>query len=370
MTKRKKKPEAKPQFYRLDNILKYNALYNVIFGGRSNGKSYAVQERILTKYVESGYTAQGAIIRRWRDDFVGKRGVQMFANHVSNGLISALTGGLWTDVYYYRSSWFLARYEEGELIKDEKPFCYGFSISGMEHDKSTSYPNVKTILFDEFLTRTSYLPDEFVLFCNVLSTIIRHRNDVEIFMCGNTVNKYCPYFSEMGLSHIKDMHEGTIDLYRYGDSGLTVAVEYCENNVSKASSSYFAFDNPKLSMITGSAWEIDIYPHCPVKYRPKDVIFTYFIIFDNEVLQCEIVHLDNIRFTFIHRKTTPIRNPDKDVIYQPDYDPRINYQRRINKPVLPVHRAIWEYYQSDRVYYQDNETGEIVRNYLQWCETC
>ena len=45
-------------------------------------------------------------------------------------------------------------------------------------------------------------------------------------MLGNTVNRYCPYFKEMGLAHIKEMKPGDIDLYRYGDSELTVAVEY------------------------------------------------------------------------------------------------------------------------------------------------
>ena len=69
--------------------------------------------------------------------------------------------------------------------------------------------NNPNILFDEFITRSMYLPDEFVIFTNVLSTIIRDRNNVKIFMCGNTVNKYCPYYKEMGLNNVsidpKDM---------------------------------------------------------------------------------------------------------------------------------------------------------------------
>ena len=35
-----KKKES--NFYSLDNILKKNSIYNVIFGERSNGKTYAV----------------------------------------------------------------------------------------------------------------------------------------------------------------------------------------------------------------------------------------------------------------------------------------------------------------------------------------
>lgn len=110
----------------------------------------------------------------------------------------------------------------------------------MEHDKSTSYPNITTIVFDEFLTRGSYLKDEFILFTNVCSTIIRQRNDVKIFMLGNTVNKYSPYFSEMGLSNIKNQKQGTIDIYRYGDSDLIVAVEYCASTQSGKNQTYIS----------------------------------------------------------------------------------------------------------------------------------
>ena len=59
---------------------------------------------------------------------------------------------------------------------------------------------MKTILFDEFITKGMYLTDEFMAFMNTLSTIIRQRDNVKIFMCGNTVNKFNPYFEEMGLN--------------------------------------------------------------------------------------------------------------------------------------------------------------------------
>ena len=42
-----------------------------------------------------------------------------------------------------------------------------------------------------------------LFFMNVLSTIIRDRENIKIFMLGNTVNKYCPYFDEMGLTFHK-----------------------------------------------------------------------------------------------------------------------------------------------------------------------
>ena len=357
----------KQKFYSLKNILANKAQYNVIFGERSNGKTYAVQKYGVEQYAKTG--KQLAIVRRWRDDFTGKRGAVLFDAIVKNGEIAKATDGEWTDVYYYGSRWFFCTYDEdNKRILDEKPFAYGFAISSMEHDKSTSYPDVTTIMFDEFLTRTTYLPDEFVLFMNVVSTIVRRRTDVKIFMLGNTVNRYCPYFKEMGLTHVKDMKPGSIDLYRYGDSNLTVAVEYTEpNRQGKESDFYFAFDNPKLQMITGGAWEIAVYPHCPVKFSPKDVLFTYFVEFAGDLLQCEIVYKDDMYFTFVHRKTTELKHPDEDLVYTTEFSARPNYRRKITKPRTDLEKRIAEFYARDKVFYADNEVGEVMRNYLIWC---
>ena len=340
----------KQKFYSLKNILSKNAQYNVIFGERSNGKTYAVLKYALERFVDNG--EQLAIVRRWQDDFTGKRGVTMFDAIVQNGEIERMTGGVWNGVLYYSSKWYLCRYENGKKDEvSEIPFAFGFALTSMEHDKSTAYPNITTVCFDEFLTRTQYLPDEFVLFMNVLSTIIRQRTNVKIFMLGNTVNKYCPYFREMGLSHVKQMEQGTIDIYKYGESELTVAVEYTKpNKTGKDSDLYFAFDNPKLSMIKTGAWEISIYPHCPVKYVPKDIMFTYFIQFDGELLQCEIVSQNELLFTFIHRKTTPLKDDEKDLIYTTEYSAKPNYRRKITKPTSAMETKISSFYVNDKVF--------------------
>lgn len=355
------------KFYSLKNILAKNARYNIIFGERSNGKTYSVLEYALKEFVKTG--GQLAIVRRWQDDFTGKRGMTMFDGIVNNRVVAKITNNEWTGIYYYGSRWFLCKYDEsGKRITMDAPFAYGFSITAMEHDKSTSYPRITTVLFDEFLTRDAYITDEFVLFMNVLSTIIRHRTDVKIFMLGNTVNQYCPYFKEMGLKHISKIKPGEINVYTYGDSGLKVAVEYTMPNKSgKASDIYFAFDNPKLHMITGGAWEMAIYPHCPIKYVPADIVFTYFIIFDDTTLQCDIIMHEDHNFTFIHRKTTPLKYPDVDLIYSTEFNSLPNWRRKITRPTSNIERKIAEYYTCDKIFYADNDIGEIVRNYLVWC---
>lgn len=362
----------KLKYYSLKNILSKNAVYNLIIGERSNGKTYSVQEYIIRKYFETGEAA--AIIRRYDTDFKGKNGQDYFLPLVNNNIVSKYSHGEYDRVVYYRKSWRLGKYnpDEEKIEMSDRIFAYAYSLTTTEHDKGGgSGDKITTVLFDEFLTRSYYLPDEFVLFMNTLSTIIRQRDNVKIFMLGNTVNKYCPYFAEMGLTNVSKMHKGDIDVYCYGNSALTVAVEYSDgiSKNGKPSDKYFAFDNPKLKMITNGTWEIDIYPHCPTKYAPKNILFTYFIIFNGETLQCEIVNVENNYFTFIHRKTTPIKNNNTDLIYTPDYNSQPNYRRKITKPVLPIEKRITEFFVTDKVFYQDNETGEIVRNYLQFCVT-
>lgn len=358
------------KFYSLSQIEKCKAIYNVIIGKRSNGKTYACLEKVIREFAETG--KQGAYLRRYREDFRGKRGDQLFAAHVSNGVITDATNGEWTSVKYYAGRWYFAKFDEtlNKDIRDTEPFCFGFSLSEMEHDKSTSYPDIVTIIFDEFITRSYYLPDEFVLFMNVLSTIIRGRYDVTIYMLGNTVNKYCPYFKEMGLGHVDEMALGTIDLYHYGQSELSVAVERCDDpESSKASNKYFTFDNPSLEMITGGAWEIDIYPHLPLRYTKKDIQLIYFILFNDYILQCEIVVKDGCIFTYIHRKTTELQNPEGDIIFTTEYSPYPNITRNILHPTYEIHRKISNFFKAEKVFYQDNEVGELVRNYIMWCKT-
>lgn len=360
---------SKSEYYTIDRILKENAQYNIIIGERSNGKTYSVENYALERYCKTG--EQLGIIRRWDTDFTGKRGQQMFEALVNNGLVEKYTNGQYTTIRYMSSRWYLAKYDETleKFICKDEPFCYAFALNTGEHDKSISFPKITTILFDEFLTRTAYITDEFIVFQNVLSTIIRDRDNVKIFMCGNTVNKYSPYFAEMGLSNIEKMKQDDIDVYTYPNTELRVAVEYSTKPTKKKKSDkYFAFNNPKLNMITNGSWEISIYPHLPEKYENKDIKFIYYVLFNKKLLQCNIIKKGNSIFTYIHRKTTAIKNEDKKLLYTTEYDKRPNVLRHIDKPINEYTKKVWWFYKNDKVFYQDNEIGEIMRNYINWCK--
>ena len=77
----------------------------------------------------------------------------------------------------------------------------------------------------------------------------------------------------------------------------------------------------------------------------------------------------NRYFKYIHRKTTPIKDIEYDIVYSQEYKAQPNYKRKISRPKDDLERYIWSYFSADKVFYQDNEVGEIVRNYLEWCKT-
>lgn len=355
-----------PQFYSLEPILKKKADYNIIFGERSNGKTYAALEYGLRKFIEDG--EQFGYIRRWQEDLRGKRAESLFNAHVQNGLIADLTNGEYNEVFYMGKKWFLSKWddEKKKRIPNPKPFCYGFCLSEVEHDKSTSYPEITSVIFDEFLTRKYYLPDEFVVFMNTLSTIIRNRDNVKIFMLGNTVNRYCPYFSEMGLKHVATQEQGTIDLYKHGVEGVRIAVEYAASlSHTKPSNKYFCFDNENLQMITGGKWELASYPHLEgIKYTPKDVVCSYYIIFQENVVRCDIVFLDGDLFTYAYSWDKEIPNLDQDIIYSLESSVKPNYFRKLISTASRTEKIISRFYATDKVFFESNEVGEMVRNYL------
>ena len=357
------------KYYSLNKINKKNATYNVIFGERSNGKTYATLKQVLENYFNDG--SQFAYIRRWSVDVQPKRMNNLFNAIIEDGYLEKLSGGKFTAIFYRTGRFYLCTYnDKGKPIYNEEDVIgYAFSLSENEHNKANSYPRVTTIIFDEFLTNKIYLPDEFILFMNTVSTIVRQRTNVKIYMLGNTVNKFCPYFKEMGLTNILTMKQGTIDVYTYGETKLKVAVEYADSKKKfKKNNFYFAFNNPKLKMITGGSWELNIYPHAPVKWLPKNIMFTYFIDFNDNLYQCEIINKDDNVFTYIHEKTTPIKNPDKDIIYTLDYNPKINYNINILKPLNDYQNKITWFYTHDRVYYQNNNVGDAINNYLKICK--
>ncbi len=361
--------------------------YYMMLSSRSDGKTYSVIEMILYLKIKWGYS--GGIIRRWDDDLKPKTATEIIKNFIGvneivyertkgkwNNAVEEISSGVWNSIKYIGRKFYLAKIDldgEKEPIIDDTPLMYTFAISMEEHYKMTSYPDIMITLFDEFITRNTYLEDEAISYFNIISTIVRVRDNLINFLCANTISLYCPYFNEMGITKIKKMECGDIDTYEYRDKNsnpiMHLRIEYIKSidKKYKKSNKYFAFNNPKLRMIDEGKFELRMYPHLQDKFEKDDIKLIYFIEFDGETLQAEIVFQPDRTFTFIHRKTTPIWVENNTIIFSDKFNTNFHYRRKITKVFDEIGKKILSYYHKDLVFYQDNEVGNIVENYLNFC---
>lgn len=71
----------------------------------------------------------------------------------------------------------------------------GHAVSLSSLPKGVEFPNVTTILFDEFSITDNrrYLKGEFDLFANFFETVARRRENIKVIMLGNSKTFYNPY---------------------------------------------------------------------------------------------------------------------------------------------------------------------------------
>lgn len=383
------------KYYELDNILAKNAHYNFVIGERSNGKTTAVLRHIVRDYYETG--RRGAIIRQMEEDIKGHKGASLFAGMISAGMIDELTDGEFQGVKFHNRAYYLGRQNEmGEWIYEKEPFAHIFAVSQAIHYKSNSYPNVGTIMFDEFMRQDHvYLVDEVVQFLNLVSTIVREKNDAIIFLIANTVSWNSPYFKKFGLKNVSQMKPGTIATVEYKrkrptgkELVMTVAIEYCENTASyggKASDVYFLIDDERVNMITDGSFAIPSYPPCPHHFTAENVKLTCWVISDETILRCRLMKVDREVFFFVDTIDRFMRQPGETVgSMQPDWE-RFNIlldKRRdlvysmefssdpshYTNPAMPYadRRTRWfpDALRANRVFFESNEAGEELMYYL------
>lgn len=231
----------KGEFYdisKLDEVCKeYNIKQVMIIGKRSNGKTYSIKQKILNNFNNNG--EEFLYVRRWAEDIKSfKLNYKLFRDIEPN-------------IGYKAGSFF---YRNNSTV----PIGSAQSINQWEHQKGdSSFENTTTILFDEFLTRDIYLNDEVEKFDNIVSTVVRTRNNVMVYMLGNTVSYLCPYFDAFGVNPLK-LEKGYIYIITH-KTGYKCALEYCiggEQENTNNNNLYFNRDTAtKNKMIVSGDFE-------------------------------------------------------------------------------------------------------------------
>lgn len=365
--------ESEPQWYDYAAIDKIDSVYKIIIGERSNGKTYGWCKKVIDEYIRTGKPS--AYIRRFDEQIKPKFLGNLFDPHIE--YIKKKSNGKWNHIRYWQNHFYLERVETlpngtvKKVAKDDVAFCRTYAINTVETSKGADQGEVKYICFDEFITRIRYLGNEFVLFQNLLSSIIRKRSGITIYMLANTVNKFCPYFSDMGLRGVAKQKQGTIDVYRLGKTNSKIAVEYCASSgVSKATETYYAFDNPQLDMIKNGSWEIDLYRHAPEGLSDYRIVFSFFVLFDSQIVQGDIYMYNGYPICFFHPKTTPIKSPERQVMYTQDtIDGNPLHQTDVRIKPTRAQQLIADIFNAKKTFYSDNECGEIINNWVKWMYT-
>ena len=245
------------EYYSLEKILSEDSTYNIIIGQRSNGKTYSVIDECLNTFLEKGIPS--VYVRRYDESITATNIFKLCTPHINDLII--MSKGEWNNFEYKNKTFYLTQIDDdGKKLKTSPPFLYCVGLNSWEHKKGQDRGLVHFILYDEFLTRDTYLTDEYVKFMNLLSSFIRDRIGTKIFMIGNTVNKFCPYFSKFKIN-MKEIKPGFIYNFKYGET--TLSLEYCKEsmNTSKVNKKYFDFPEKQLDMIKKGYWEISSYPH-------------------------------------------------------------------------------------------------------------
>lgn len=251
------------KWYSLDEILKYDAQYYIIYGERSNGKSFAVDKYMIDRFYQ--YGEMFAFVKRYEEDIKSKYMEEV----IPLELHQYVEESFGQKIKFYRGTWYSYPTESEGKIKDCTPMGIAFSLANVNRTKATTYPLVTTILFEEFMSiDCSYLKDELNLLLNLISTIVRHRHNVKIFMLANAISKYSPYSDALKI-RLHRLEKGKIITREYkDDSGFKTkfVIQRTENvNVfdNSENKNKIVYNNFGLSgvgkMITTGDFEVHAY---------------------------------------------------------------------------------------------------------------
>ena len=287
--------------YNIDTIDKLGASINLIYGERSNGKSYQVKhKKAVIPFLEGGvsyydtYSSKGVIkeviktkgkrfmlVRRYREEITPAL-VEKYFDDID---VEKLTNGKYDLITVYRGEIFLSNFDTktNKVIKGEK-IGYVIALSTEQKYAGGSFLDVTEIIFEEFMSRSLYLPKEPDKLMNLYSTIDRKRGIVRLWLVGNTISKVCPYLTEWGIMDIvRHQKQGEIktvwlDTGDYDENNVKIevklAIEYC----ASTGNSSFVIGSHK-AMLNKGEWQSDTQPKLPKSYNLYKVLYRVGFIY-------------------------------------------------------------------------------------------
>jgi hypothetical protein len=170
----------KALYYNPNKMLSYNRILNFVIGSRGIGKSYSWKVHPIKRFLK--YGEQFIYLRRYKPEL--KKVNQYFDN------VKEEFPGVELKV------------KGREFYINGKIAGWAIPLSSWQSEKSNAYPNVSTIIFDEFLREkdnSGYIPNEVSALLNLMDTVFRDRENCRCVALSNAVSVVNPYFLYFNL---------------------------------------------------------------------------------------------------------------------------------------------------------------------------
>lgn len=165
------------EFYDYKQTLSRQAAMNFIVGERGLGKTYGFLKYCVERFIKK--RKQFIYLRRFQSDVERCRS-SLFDHHLNHNEFGE----------------HIIEYKNGKYYCNGQVMGYILPLTKAAAIKSTAWPDVETIIFDEFLLTSTvqhYLRNEPFEFASLCDSIFRER-DPKIFLLGNASTITNPYF--------------------------------------------------------------------------------------------------------------------------------------------------------------------------------
>ena len=205
--------------------------------GRGRGKSFDISAKALADAWFSNGEKTFGYIRRYDKELTMVNVEQYFED--KKDFIKDMTNGECNRVVCKNKKIYLAKdfLDDNEKVKTELIMLvgYSFALNLANQYKSLQYPTIVTMIFEEVLSRSTYIQNEPLELLSLISTC---RRDKELFTCfciTNTVSRVNPYSESFGfdLRSLKEgqqtftrLYSGEYDENKKMDEYYLISVEY------------------------------------------------------------------------------------------------------------------------------------------------
>lgn len=343
-----------------------DAVWNAFISDRSSGKTTAWLIVGLIAYVEDGTITHYV---RSKEQMIRESNINKIYSVIEScGYISKITNDKYNGIEYRRNVrgfYLVCKDSEGNTIaSDTNCCCKVLSIDNNDNYKS-SYQCDKAdfVIFDEFIN-AYYKSGEFVVFCDLLSTLFRKRLTGYIIMLANTINRRSEYFDELGCrDFIETAEQG--DKITYELNGTTVHVEIVGTKLDDKrklfNSRYFNFSNLRLNSITGAGWSIDNVPHI-TKKADSILVKNVFVHYQTNYVQLYVVKVNEYGLCIHAVKSNAPKK--KDCIIYSVSDDFSDKKYIYSKGNDRFSKWLWGYmYDSKKWFFATNSVGSIIKAY-------